>query len=636
MVRGLGRDDGFIGIDRDGSADLYLDGSADLDPDGSTDLEPDGEIQDSNDEIQGPNDEIQDSNPDDEIQGFGGPQPASVNLSAAPASVMDIPNEDVEMVDLHATIDPAASAELPEISSEPRMALLELRKLGILPNGPLPTFWRALIPRVVPLDLPPSINRLPTELLSTIFTFLVEAELATKSHTPMRLSHVCSTWRATALGDAALWTHVNVQECDGQRACAQRKFAELYMQRARVHPLEVVFRAIVGKPRRRPEACPCTLDLVLANLPRTRSLSLRWTRAYALPLLSRVPPADMARLHSLSVSLDHFAARQQANTNLAARWAASAPALRELYWRERVLPAGIPYARLTALALRRCPLSEEDVLRVLRDAPALKLLDVCLCAAHSSLHPPLTNPALQSFGLAAEGARDGLFGALSFPALRRLRVGISELPSRALWPVRDAEVWLAFLGRMTSGLESLELSEVRMKEETLLRSLMLPQLAGLRDLSVYGDTLIAGYDLFQFLWPDPAGSVAPALPNLRKLRLGLCQVGDGVVGQILQSRFECGMPMSRVVIRFFGTSEEHSKDSAVFRQLSASRASKVMYVPQVLKSGDDSCKFFNFSMVDSHKKSDNPAPERLDLWGGSNLRQTSPETALKAKFEVHP
>ncbi|KAL1663684.1 hypothetical protein GGF50DRAFT_89148 [Schizophyllum commune] len=417
---------------------------------------------------------------------------------------------------------------------------------------------------------------LPTELLSTIFIFLVDSELATESHMPVRLSHVCSTWRATALGDAALWARVNVQECDGQRACAKRKVAELYMQRARMHPLEVAFSAIIGKPRRRPNACPCTLDLVLANMPRTRSLSLRWTRAYALPLLSRVAPADMARLDRLSVSLDHFASPYRSNIDLVAQLVASAPALRELYWRERVLPAGIPYARLTALALRRCPLNEEDVLRILRDAPALTLLEVSLFAAHSSSHPPLTHPALQSFGLAGEGARDGLFAALSFPALRHLWVGISELPSRALWPVRDAEVWLAFLGRMTRGLEFLELSEVRMEEKTLLRSLMLPQLAGLRDLSVHGDTLIAGYDLFEFLRPDPAGSVAPALPNLRKLRLSLCDVGDGVVGQILQSRFEHGMPMSRVVIRFFGTCEEHSKDSAVFRQLSASRATKVL------------------------------------------------------------
>ncbi|KAL1729715.1 hypothetical protein EV714DRAFT_273405 [Schizophyllum commune] len=553
---------------------------AGLDPNGFA--ESDDEIQESSsdDGMQrsNPDDWMQESNPNDQIPGLGGPQPASDSLlpAAALTSALDIPSEDVEMIDLLATIDAAASAELPEPSSELRMALLELRKLGVLPNGHLPTYWCALIPRVVSLDPPPSINRLPTELLSTIFTFLVEAELATESHAPMRLSHVCSTWRATALGDAALWTRVNVQECDGQRACARRKVAELYMQRARMHPLEVVFSAMIGKPRRRPEACPCTLDLVLANMPRTRSLSLRWTRAYALPPLSRVPPADMARLDSLSVSLDHFAARHQASTDLVARWAASAPALRELYWRERILPAGIPYARLTALALRRCPLSEEDALRILRDAPALKLLDVCLCAAHSSSHPPLTHPALRSFGLAAKGARDGLFGALSFPALRRLWVGISELPLRALRPVRDAEVWLAFLGRMTRGLESLELSEVRMEEETLLRSLMLPQLAGLRDLSVHGDTLIAGYDLFQFLWPDPAGSVAPALPNLRKLRLGLCQVGDGVVGQILQTRFEYGMPMSRVVVCFFGTCEEHSKDSAIFRQLSASQAMKVI------------------------------------------------------------
>ncbi|KAL1722964.1 hypothetical protein EV715DRAFT_287004 [Schizophyllum commune] len=566
MNPALGRDGGLEGMDLDDElAEMNANESSKPKSDDETqESNPDDWMQESNTD-----DEIQESNPDDETPGLGGPQPASDSLLPAElTSALVIPNEDVETVDLFATVEPVSSAELPETSIVVRTALLELRKLGVLPHGPLPTFWRALIPRVVPLGLPPLINRLPTELLSTIFAFLVEAELATESHAPMRLSHVCSTWRATALGDAALWTHVNVQECDGQRACAQRKVAELYTQRARMHPLEVVFSAIIGKPRRRPEACPCTLDLVLANMPRTRSLSLRWTRAYALPPLSRVPHADMARLDSLSVSLDHFAARHRSNIDLVAQLVASAPALRELYWRERVLPAGVPYARLTALALRRCPLSEQDVLRILRDAPALKLLDVSLCAAHSSSHPPLTHPALQSFGLAAEGARDGLFGALSFPALRRLWVGISELPSRALWPVRDAEVWLAFLGRMTGGLESLELSEVRMEEETLLRSLMLPQLAGLRDLSVHGDTLIAGYDLFQFLWPDPAGSVAPALPKLRKLRLGLCQVGDGVVGQILQTRFEYGMPMSRVVVCFFGTCEEHSKDSAIFRQLS--------------------------------------------------------------------
>ncbi|KAI5833325.1 hypothetical protein K523DRAFT_233173 [Schizophyllum commune Tattone D] len=606
MNPALGRDGGLTGMDQDEEL-------AEMNPNESSGSNSD--------------DETQESNSEDGTPGLGGPQPASDSLlPAALGSALDIPYEDVEMVDLFATIDSVSSAELPETSSGLSMALLKLRKLGILPNGPLPTFWRALIPRVVPLGLPPLINRLPTELLSTIFAFLVEAELATESHAPVRLSHVCNTWRATALGDAALWAHVHVQECDGQRACAKRKVAELYMQRARMHPLEVVFSAMIGKPRRRPNACPCTLDLVLANMPRTRSLSLRWTRAYALPLLSRVAPADMARLDRLSVSLDHFASPYRSNIDLVAQLVASAPALRELYWRERVLPAGIPYARLTALALRRCPLNEGDVLRILRDAPALKLLEVSLFAAPSSSHPPLTHPALRSFGLAGEGARDGLFAALSFPALRQLWVGISELPSRALWPVRDAEVWLAFLGRMTRGLESLELSEVRMEEKTLLRSLMLPQLAGLRDLSVHGDTLIAGYDLFQFLRPDPAGSVAPALPNLRKLRLSLCDVGDGVVGQILQSRFEYGMPMSRVVIRFFGTCEEHSKDSAVFRQLSASRATKV-YALQVLKSRDDGCKFF--LRVHSRNQSDSPAPVHFNIGRGPYLEQILPKTASK-------
>ncbi|KAL1659840.1 hypothetical protein GGF50DRAFT_130734 [Schizophyllum commune] len=550
MIPGLGRDEGYTGMDQNGE-------SAGLVPNESSE-----------------------SNPDDEIPGLGGAQPASVScLPEALTSVLDIPNEDVETVDLFATIDAAASTELPETSLELHMALLKLRKLGVFLHRPLPTFWRALIPRVVPQGLPPLISRLPTELLSTIFAFLVKSELYTKSRTPVQLSH----------------------ECDGQRACARRKVAELYTERARMLPLEVAFCAKSGP---RPNICACTLDLVLSIMPRTQGLSLHRTTEYALLPLSRVPAADKARLERLRVFLDQAIAKRP-NTDLVAGFAASAPVLRHLCWHERIPPTGIPYARMTVLALERCPLNEEDVLRILRAAPALTVLDVNLFAAPSFSHPPLTHPTLQFFGLAGEDARDGLLSALSFPALRRLWMRTSERPVHVLWPVRNAEVWLAFLGRMVRGLEALELIDVPMGEETLLRSLMLPQLAGLRNLYVRGDTLIAGYDVFQLLRPDPVGSVAPALPNLRYLRLGLCRVCDGVVGQILQTRFEYGMPMSRVVIRFFGTCEEHSKDSAIFRQLSASQASKVI------------CKFF--AMIDSHLKKRHPAPERLDLWGGSKI-----------------
>ncbi|KAI5897040.1 uncharacterized protein SCHCODRAFT_02570438 [Schizophyllum commune H4-8] len=599
-ISGLWRDDGFAWVDQD--EDL-----AESDPDESAE-----------------------STPNVEIPRLGGRQRVSFSLlPAALTRVLDIPNEDAELVDFLGMINPEASATLLETSFGLRSALLKLRKLGILPNGPLPTFWRALLPRAVPLGLPPLIDRLPTELLSTIFIFLVEAELATKSHTSVRLSHVCSTWRATALGEAALWTHVNVRECDGQWQCARRRVAELYTQRAQMLPLDVAFDAPFGIPRQGPDVCPCTLDLVLTNMPRTRSLSLFWTHEYALRPLSRVPPADKERLESLSVTLDDFTAAHRANTDLVARFAASAPVLRELYWRERALPAGIPYARMTALALGRCPLSEEDVLWILRYAPALTQLNVNLFAARSFSHAPLTHRALQSFRLAGEGTRNGLFSALSFPALRYLWVGTSEQASRALWPDRDAEVWLAFLGRMVRGLESLDLSEVLMEEETLLRSLMLPQLAGLRNLSVQGDTLIAGYDLFQLLRPNPAGSIAPALPNLQKLTLSLCEVRDGVVGRILQSRFEYGMPMSWVVITFLGTYAEHSKDSAMFRQLSASRATNMVYAPQVLTPDEEFCKFI--LVVNTHNRSGIRRSEINELLRSSDFNSLQLENASKAE-----
>ncbi|KAL1692516.1 hypothetical protein GGG16DRAFT_101723 [Schizophyllum commune] len=495
MIPGLGRDEGYTGMDQNGE-------SAGLVPNESSE-----------------------SNPDDEIPGLGGAQPASVScLPEALTSDLDIPNEDVETVDLFATIDAAASTELPETSLELHMALLKLRKLGVFLHRPLPTFWRALIPRVVPQGLPPLISRLPTELLSTIFAFLVKAELSTKSRTPVQLSHVFGTWRATR------WA----TRRSGPTSTSRSAMASGPVLGEKMLPLEVAFCAKSGP---RPNICACTLDLVLSIMPRTQSLSLHRTTEYALLPLSRAPAADKARLENLRVFLDQPIAKRP-NTDLVAKFSASAPVLRHLYWHERIPPTGIPYARMTVLALAQ------------RGGRAF-------------------------FGLAGQGARDGLLSALSFPALRRLWMRTSKQPVHLLWPVRDAEVWLAFLGRMVRGLETLELIDVPMGEETLLRSLMLPQLAGLRNLYVQGDTLIAGYDVFQLLRPDPAGSVAPALPNLRDLRIGLCLVREGVVGQILQSRVEYGMPMSQVVVWFLGTNEEHSKDSAVFRQLSTSRATKL-------------------------------------------------------------
>ena len=80
---------------------------------------------------------------------------------------------------------------------------------------------------------PVSIERLPPELLVTIFSVLVEDERAQNLHPSYRMimTHVCRRWRHLAEDSRNLWTHIKMN--------CSRKLVQLFVQRANAAALDV-------------------------------------------------------------------------------------------------------------------------------------------------------------------------------------------------------------------------------------------------------------------------------------------------------------------------------------------------------------------------------------------------------------
>ena len=62
----------------------------------------------------------------------------------------------------------------------------------------------------------------PVELLADIFTYLLEVSDGQSVISLVPITHVCSSWRAAALGTAKLWTDLTIPELAPARACFER------------------------------------------------------------------------------------------------------------------------------------------------------------------------------------------------------------------------------------------------------------------------------------------------------------------------------------------------------------------------------------------------------------------------------
>ena len=121
----------------------------------------------------------------------------------------------------------------------------------------------------------------PVELLADIFTYLLEVSDGQSVISLVPITHVCSSWRAAALGTAKLWTDITIPELALARACFERS-GEL--------PVSLSIRSEDPDQNLDP-----TAQFVSTQLDRIRHLTLTFkTREQLcrfLLMLERAPPS---------------------------------------------------------------------------------------------------------------------------------------------------------------------------------------------------------------------------------------------------------------------------------------------------------------------------------------------------------
>ncbi|KAH9857709.1 hypothetical protein C2E23DRAFT_892333 [Lenzites betulinus] len=102
------------------------------------------------------------------------------------------------------------------------------------------------------------VNRLPPELLATIFFFVRTGSGRNSDVRLIRMTHVCAQWRAVALGAAGLWKRVSLDNTKG---------IEAFLQRSGALPVHLSV-SLTHHPVK------ATLRLIGSNMDRIRSLKV--------------------------------------------------------------------------------------------------------------------------------------------------------------------------------------------------------------------------------------------------------------------------------------------------------------------------------------------------------------------------
>lgn len=105
---------------------------------------------------------------------------------------------------------------------------------------------------------PVPVNRLPYELLSSIFQVAIEDSETNE----ITISHVSRWWRSIAINSPTLWTQIEVNDSE-----ASSTLASVYLERSSQSPLDV-------KYSRSHSSIQTFTDMILPHIDRWRSLSL--------------------------------------------------------------------------------------------------------------------------------------------------------------------------------------------------------------------------------------------------------------------------------------------------------------------------------------------------------------------------
>ena len=417
------------------------------------------------------------------------------------------------------------------------------------------------------------INVLPPELLSQIFISCISMEgrpwLDNRS---MTLSHVCASWRALSLSLSALWSTIIL----GRGRCSPNKsnrYLRMWLERSRGRPLKIFF------PHNTHSSM---IQVIISYIHRCDELIIDLDSDATARVALRIPLTQAALLHTLAIRTSEC--RLETLDELCAL-VRLAPDIRQLDWNDRrcFIPGTLlnyQWCQLSRITIAG-PLSLEQFY-LLQRSPNLEYIEADIDLAPSLAIPsPIKHPKLSS--LKVHSYRydfSALLDILTLPSLHTLHLTSRSKPDSP----RVHTALENMLTRSGCKLEALTLDFAL--ERDIVACITCPSLRFLREVYLTSCDNIGHATVERlFLPPEPSTQYIAILPRLSKLSLSSCLTPDGMLAEIVVSRWrrpafrqDDGViiqpaQLSFVSINFWHCSEpgrrtqEHDIDNRVFEAL---------------------------------------------------------------------
>ncbi|RXW20364.1 hypothetical protein EST38_g5495 [Candolleomyces aberdarensis] len=415
------------------------------------------------------------------------------------------------------------------------------------------------------------VNKLPIELLLEIFWRYVHGEdiCPVPSHAykiptscqssgdPVRVSQVCSLWRAIAFSSPTLWSTIYFNTT--VRSHFDRLSHHIHRSAAVPLTLTIDMQRIRRPKLFQPGAMQKALQSALAQLPRCRRLYLNFSWEMQTWLVQNLPPTPPLQLEEFSAYIPGWSSGSRSTLKLCT-YLHSSPRLLAAKWK------GVhAFGRTTELLVQHIPRdvrvvemedfhSLDDLVPFLKGCERLERLSSYISKATRLQSPALRLDHLQSLSLSTMGNLAATLGSLTLPSL-------TELTLDHFWDMGHAGVlhadigWAALLAMVErSGCRIQRLTYKRnggnngedpyVAEEDLLHTLESPLFDSLTYLSLegsFGNATLMGLTLLP--------GHRKTLPGLKSLEVKGCWSTDGVWSELVMSRSGQALESAHILLR---------------------------------------------------------------------------------------
>jgi len=431
----------------------------------------------------------------------------------------------------------------------------------------------------VPYPTPPgnssprsSIDILPPELLGQIFLSCISTEgRPWRDNRSMTLTHVCIRWRALSLSLSDLWSTIMLTGgcCTSTKL---NRYLQMWLERSRGRPLKIFL------PH---NAHNSMIYPIISNIHRCDELIIDLSSDDMALAALHIPFAHATLLHTLAIGTANC--RPDILDQVCAL-ACSAPNMRQLSWEDhRYFIPGVllnyPWCQLSHIIIAGRLSLEQFYL--LQRSPNLEHIEVGLDLAPSLATPsPIKHPKLSSLNVHTHRSDLSAFlDILTLPSLQILHLHSRSKPESP----RVHTALENMLARSGCKLEALTLDFAL--ERDIVACITCPSLRFLREVCLNCCDKIGHATVERlFLPPESSTGYITILPRLSKLSLSGCLTTDGMLAEMVVSRWrrpafqQDGLivqpvRLSFVSINFWRYSEpgrhtqEHDIDNEVFKAL---------------------------------------------------------------------